>query len=261
MKNFVEIFHDPFIWDIYRQIGNLETASEESLKKSGGVRHDFSHVSAVLGNVDQICNALGLCDADREEILISALLHDVGNMHGRKDHHKNGALMAEEYLNQIDMDEQVKFRIVDSIAGHGSGSETLQGKILALADKLHCTADRFYPTTRQVAPEESHGVSLLMDLKSVDVSVDGDTFIIQFTSNGNFNMDEIIEYQPLIAKIFIPIKECIESLGMKQMVLVDDIEWIVSDKVITAGVNELNQWASNNFKDGHGRDTFVTNAN
>jgi len=57
------------------------------------------HFMPVVSYAEQLADELG---GDKEVIVISAWLHDIGSIiHGREDHHITGAKIAEEKLKEL----------------------------------------------------------------------------------------------------------------------------------------------------------------
>jgi len=79
--------------------------------------------------------------ADKEIVLISAWLHDIGSiMFGRKDHHLTGSRVARELLTRFDYPSERINLIEKCITNHRSSTAskrvTLEEKIIAEADAL-----------------------------------------------------------------------------------------------------------------------------
>jgi len=85
-------------------------------------------------------------DADKEIVVISTWLHDIGSIiHGRENHHETGAEVAEEKLKELDYPEKKIELVKGCIKNHRSSIDnprsTLEEKIVAEADALSCFDD------------------------------------------------------------------------------------------------------------------------
>ena len=112
---------------------SIEAARELYHRKGGG--HDFDHVLRVLALAIRIAEAEG---ADLHVVGTAALLHDIGEADGRKDHHLRGASMARELLSG----EPPEFvdAVAHAIEAHRfraePGPRTPEAQIVSDADKL-----------------------------------------------------------------------------------------------------------------------------
>jgi len=96
------------------------------------------HFVPVVQYAERLADELG---GDKEVILISAWLHDIGSIiYGRKDHHITSAKVAEEKLIELgypaDKIELVKKCILHHRGSQQSSRETIEEKIVAEADVL-----------------------------------------------------------------------------------------------------------------------------
>lgn len=107
-------------------------------------------------------------EADREVVLISACLHDLGHFRAKTldqvdavkpDHHLAGAEMAEELLQKYDLSDNKVQKIIRCIQRHRvTGTyipETIEEKIVAVADTLSHFQSIFYLIYFKIYPEES----------------------------------------------------------------------------------------------------------
>jgi uncharacterized protein len=113
----------------------LSVDAARQLYERAGSGHDFDHVLRVLLVARRIAQAEG---ADLAVVCTAALLHDVGESEGRKDHHLRGAVMAREIL-QGEPPEFVE-AVAHAIEAHRFRAEpaprTLEAQVVSDADKL-----------------------------------------------------------------------------------------------------------------------------
>jgi uncharacterized protein len=113
----------------------LSVEAARQLYERAGSGHDFDHVLRVLRLARQIALAEG---ADPKVVCTAALLHDVGESEGRKDHHLRGAVMACEIL-QGEPPEFIE-AVAHAIEAHRFRAEpaprTLEAQVVSDADKL-----------------------------------------------------------------------------------------------------------------------------
>jgi uncharacterized protein len=109
-------------------------AARQWYERSGS-GHDFDHVLRVLALAQQIAAAEG---ADPAVVYTAALLHDVGESEGRKDHHLRGAAIAREIL--LNQPPEFVDAVAHAIEAHRFRADpvpcTLEAKVVSDADKL-----------------------------------------------------------------------------------------------------------------------------
>lgn len=96
------------------------------------------HFIPTVEYAQKLCDKLG---GDKEVVTLAAWLHDSGSLrHGRTDHHKTGAKIAEEKLRGLSYREE-KIELIKKCILHHRGSqeskrESIEEKIVAEADAL-----------------------------------------------------------------------------------------------------------------------------
>jgi uncharacterized protein len=105
------------------------------LYERSGSGHDFEHVLRVLALAQQIAVAEG---ADPVVVHTAALLHDVGESEGRRDHHLRGAAIAREILR--DQSPDFVEAVAHAIEAHRFRADpapyTVEAQVVSDADKL-----------------------------------------------------------------------------------------------------------------------------
>lgn len=96
------------------------------------------HFTPVVQYAEKLADELG---GDKEVIIISAWLHDIGSIiHGREDHHITGAKIAEDKLTELgypaEKIELVKKCIANHRGSRQDSRESIEEKILAEADVM-----------------------------------------------------------------------------------------------------------------------------
>jgi uncharacterized protein len=113
----------------------LSVDAARQLYERSGSGHDFDHVIRVLALARQIAVAEG---ADLAVACTAALLHDVGESDGRKDHHLRGAAIAREILQ--DQPPEFVEAVAHAIEAHRFRADpaprTLEARVVSDADKL-----------------------------------------------------------------------------------------------------------------------------
>ena len=139
MKLFERISKDPEIVEILNQIDKKQCDELPS-------DHGTHHVMFCVNFIERFLRDYGCTEHEIDLGKVSALMHDLGNIHGKENHAKNGSLFAQEYLSKLGIADEDKNIIVDAIKNHGSGKNmnSIITAALVFADKCHWTKDRFH---------------------------------------------------------------------------------------------------------------------
>jgi len=122
-------------------LARVEREAKRYMKEHHFSGHDFAHVL----RVQKLCKAMGCKEnADIVVLLASALLHDLGRDHERKnpaiDHAEKSAEIAEEILRKVGFPSEKISAVVYAIKVHrfskGVTPTTLEAKILQDADRI-----------------------------------------------------------------------------------------------------------------------------
>ena len=115
-----------------------EFAKRMSVEDASG--HDWHHVERVRRLALKICEEEG---GDRFVVELAAILHDVGIRaeHERGvDHAEEGARIADEFLSELGVPDDVREKVVEAIRHHRYGKKarapSLEAAILQDADRL-----------------------------------------------------------------------------------------------------------------------------
>lgn len=75
--------------------------ADKYLKELGYTEHGKRHVKIVASSAYKILKKLSFSEKEVELAALAGLLHDVGNMLGRHDHHRIGAILAKEIMEEL----------------------------------------------------------------------------------------------------------------------------------------------------------------
>ena len=120
-------------------------------------------------------------EADRDIVLISCWLHDIGHYHAKngkeilkvkKKHHINGAKIAENMLSKYDLDKKDVDKIKNCVLRHRNHApypaRTLEEKIVVAADTLSHFGSIFYFTYFKFHPEHTLERMVKDDLEKIE---------------------------------------------------------------------------------------------
>jgi len=147
--------------------------------------HGRGHAMFVVEKAEHVLQ-LFACDSRTIELgKIAALLHDIGNIAGRKNHARKSAALAEIFLDGTDLlQPSEKDIIVKAIADHSDGAaiSSAVGAALIIADKVDHVKRRIFPT-ENLDPWHRN----LLEIEDVDVRADHETLTVNFITTSAFS--------------------------------------------------------------------------
>jgi metal-dependent HD superfamily phosphatase/phosphodiesterase len=112
--------------------------ADKYLESIGYTEHGFRHCDIVSKTAHHILTALSHDHREAELAAIAGFLHDIGNMVGRNQHHRMGALLAKEILEELGVDLRDIGRIMAAIVIHEEDEGVMPDPVAAallIADK------------------------------------------------------------------------------------------------------------------------------
>ena len=172
-------------------INSILDTINETLGKAGKNAlpscHGRYHTMFVVEKIGHILQ-LFACNARFIELgKIAALLHDIGNIAGRKNHARKSAALATVFLAETDLLlPEEKDMIVQAIGDHSDGSSisTAIGAALIIADKADFSKNRILPAENIDAWHRS-----LLEIEDVDVLVSDNTMTFNYITTGTFSKE------------------------------------------------------------------------
>jgi len=120
------------------QVQQYIVSADQHLKAMGFTEHGFRHVTLVSNIAENVLHRLGYDERTCELAAIAGYLHDIGNLTGRHDHGKAGAVMVLRILEDIGMPYDEIGCIVGAVGNHeeqyGEAVNTVAAALI-LADK------------------------------------------------------------------------------------------------------------------------------
>lgn len=112
--------------------------ADKYLEVIGYTEHGIRHTDIVSKTAYNILKKLLFSESEAELAAAAGFLHDIGNMLGRQNHHKMGALLAKEVLEELGYDLRDITRVMQAIVMHEEDEGVIPDVIAAaliLADK------------------------------------------------------------------------------------------------------------------------------
>lgn len=196
-----DIKKDQEIIDIYNQINDIEN------KENAWAYHNYTHALNVAGIIDNILTELNYPKDLIEEAKIAAILHDVGNTKGKKDHEKRSYEFAKDYLKRKNKKLKYYDEVLEAIKIHRDGfdSENIIASALIFADKIDITKERVTEYGKQI-----EGMRQLLYINDIKINISDDCL------NVYFDVDSKIDFKELKSFYFMQkVLKSIDSFARK----------------------------------------------
>ena len=186
-----KLLKEEYVFNLYNGIEN---------NKRIPISHGHLHINNVLGYCKKLADIFNLTNKEREELLTSAVMHDVAQAFLQDNHACNGALIVKEMLEKnesIDRDyikSKVDIDRVCNIIKNHSGKkkeeyEDVLSCLLILADKLDITKDRLKPRYK-----EFDFLWHMEDIDEVDVEFEDNILKVIICTNKQISFEYLNRY-------------------------------------------------------------------
>ena len=101
--------------------------------------HNLQHTENIIEAINVISDGMCLNDQDRLILLVAGWFHDVGYVDAIEDHERTGALMAERFLkdNEVDTEDISKVKSCILSTRYPQHPESILEQVICDADLLH----------------------------------------------------------------------------------------------------------------------------
>lgn len=184
MDRYERLYHSPEIAMILDNINEVLNKVENGLLRGC---HGRYHAMFVVDKVEYILKSLSFDSKTVELGKIAALLHDIGNIAGRRNHARKSAALAEVFLDDLkDLLPAEKEMIVQAIGDHSDGENIISpiGAALLLADKVDVSIRR-----RLHKEPIDNWYRNLLQIEDVDINTYGTEIIINFITTEVFSKE------------------------------------------------------------------------
>lgn len=219
VMNFKDVICNKTVVDEYRKIDENNAVP---------FSHGMKHVNNVIKVMEKLTDALGIIGAERDDLLLAALLHDIGQADGRIDHGPKGAKIAQLILDGLSEDRLNK--ILEAIELHdqveGRDKLSLFVNLISFADKMDFTRDRFDDDWQEKTPLEYRqklGKNIYEHILGVDFEVKNGRFEVMIFTDGSLEKADFVEREAIfMPKVIGIIKIVANQLGLSPGILVDN---------------------------------------
>lgn len=168
--------------------------ADKYLEIIGYTEHGLRHTDIVSKAAYNILKKLSFSESEAELAAAAGFLHDIGNMLGRSNHHKMGAILAKEVLEELGYDRRDVIRAIRAIAMHEEGEGVIPDAIAAaliLADKADVHRSRV--RNPSMVTEDIHDRVNYAATES-ELSIEPDKKLIILSLVIDTRISQVIEY-------------------------------------------------------------------
>ncbi|WP_038090897.1 HD domain-containing protein [Tumebacillus flagellatus] len=176
------------------QVHQYIVSADMHLKAMGFTEHGFRHVTVVKDRAEMVMQKLGFPKREQELAEIAGYIHDIGNITGRHDHGKAGAIICLRILEDLGMEYDEVAKIVGAIGNHeeqyGEAVNDISAALI-LADKSDVHRSRV--RRRDVSTFDIHDrVNYSATCSNLDIDPDSRMATLQLTIDNE--VSSVMEY-------------------------------------------------------------------
>lgn len=168
--------------------------ADKYLEIIGYTEHGFRHTDIVSKAAYNILKKLSFSESEAELAAAAGFLHDIGNMLGRSNHHKMGAILAKEVLEELGYELRDIIRAMRAIVMHEEDEGVIPDVIAAaliLADKADVHRSRV--RNPAMVTDDIHDRVNYAATES-ELSIDAEKKLIMLSLVIDTRISQVIEY-------------------------------------------------------------------
>ena len=196
--------------------------ADKYLEVIGYTEHGLRHTDIVSNTAYNILKKLSFSESEAELAAAAGFLHDIGNMLGRSNHHKIGAILAKEVLEELGYDLRDIIRAMRSIVMHEEDEGVIPDAIAAaliLADKADVHRSRV--RNPAMVTEDIHDRVNYAATES-ELSIDAEKKLITLSLVIDTRISQVIEYFEIFLSRMIACRKAARVLNCEFQLYIND---------------------------------------
>lgn len=198
-------------------------AADRYLEAMGYTEHGFRHVEIVSKTAYNILRKLNYEEDIASLAAAAGFLHDVGNLLGRDNHHRIGALLAKEVLEEVGYGLEETIKVITAIVTHEEAEMLVPGEIAAallIADKSDVHRSRVRDPL-MVAKDIHDRVNFAATESELAVDEAEKTIVLSLTIDTRIS--QVIEYFEIFLTRMAACRKAARVLGCEFNLLINNI--------------------------------------
>lgn len=211
---FEQIKNDNYILEMYKKIEIYE--NDHYAPAYHSKVHAFNVSKLIKKILSLTTNNLQLI----EDAAIAGLLHDLGCYNGKENHEKRSYEIAKKYMDENRIILQYHNEILEAIKKHRNDfySNNPILRALVLSDKLDITKERISKFGMNII-----GMRQLQHIYDVVVDLQNDIFIVNFLTDENIDINELLEEYSFMKKVFLSIKAYANYINLDYIIKINNL--------------------------------------
>lgn len=197
--------------------------ADRHLESIGYTEHGLRHSKIVASIASKILKTLSYDPIDVELAAVAGLLHDIGNMAGREQHHRLGALMAKEIMEEHGFPLPDIGRVMSAIIMHEEDEGVIKpdpvAAALLIADKSDVHRSRVRTTS--MLKEDIHDRVNYAATES-ELAVDPEKKVIDLSLIIDTRISQVIEYFEIFLSRMTSCRRAAQALGCEFQLFINN---------------------------------------
>lgn len=196
--------------------------ADKYLESIGYTEHGFRHSDIVSRTAHHILTTLSYDPREAELAAVAGFLHDIGNMVGRNQHHRMGAMLAKELLEELSVDLRDIGRIMAAIVIHEEDEGVMPDPVAAallIADKSDVHRSRV--RNPSMVTEDIHDRVNYAATES-ELSVEPEKKLITLSLVIDTRISQVIEYFEIFLSRMSACRKAAGSLNCEFQLYIND---------------------------------------
>lgn len=198
-------------------------AADRYLEAIGFTEHGFRHCEVVSKTAFNILKKLGYDNKAASLAAAAGFLHDIGNMLGRSNHHRTGAILAKEVLEEVGYYLADVVLIMTAIVVHEDDEGVVPDEIsaaLLIADKADVHRSRVRNPSMV-----SHDIHDRVNYAATEseLSIESDKRLITLLLTIDTRISQVIEYFEIFLTRMTACRKAAKVLGCEFNLYINNI--------------------------------------
>jgi len=216
--NYKDILNDQNIISEYNKIDSINTLP---------LNHGLNHIINVTNIMDKLTDVIGISGEEKNDLLITTVLHDIGQVDGRQNHGLKAKIFTQKYLNGKISDARLE-NIMSAIEFHSQkdnlDSLPLFTNLVVFADKMDFTYKRLDDNwENKIKSEHKQFGDIYKNVIDVDFSVSNSQFIVGIKTTDEISIDNMLCELDFFSKVINSTNALAKKLGLYSLIKINGV--------------------------------------
>ena len=181
--------------------------------------HGLKHVKNVASIMQKLINSLNINENEANNLLITAILHDIGQVEGRINHGLKGRKFAEGYLKDKLKEDDLE-KVLAAIEFHDQKVNQID---LPLFTNLVCFSDKMDFTSNRLEEnyQEKFCYIAYENVEEVNFEIKDNYFILKINTDGKITAEDLLSEKIFFFKVITAVATLAKKLELQFKIYVD----------------------------------------